>query len=283
MSVLLQVSDAHFGTERVQVVDALVGFARELAPDVAIVSGDITQRARGDQFERAARFIERLGVPHVLAIPGNHDIPLYDLATRLFDPYREYRRVFGGELEPRYEAADCVVLGVNTTRWYRHVDGEISSEQRQRVVADLGRADRSQLRVVVTHQPLAVPRASEEHNVARGAQAALCAWADAGADVLLAGHIHLPFVLPLHEVMSLPRPLWAVNAGTAVSSRTRQDAGNSVNVIRIESPSSELSPACRVEQWAFDRLSCSFTRRAELALGVGSSSDGRSLREPLDT
>lgn len=268
MSVLLQISDAHFGTERPPVVEALVGLTRELAPDLVIVSGDITQRARAGQFRRAARFIERLAAPRVLTIPGNHDLPLFDLATRLSNPYREFRRVFGAELEPTYEGADCLVVGVKTTRRYRRVDGEVSPQQVAQVASQLRRAARRQLRVVVTHQPLAVPRESEIHNIAHGAEAAVGAWAEAGVDVLLAGHIHLPFVLPLHETMALPRPVWAVNAGTAVSSRTRQGAGNSVNVIRIEAPH-DASPRCQVEHWAFDPTRSLFTPRAELPLRVG--------------
>lgn len=269
MSVLLQVSDAHFGTERAPVVDALVALAHQLRPDLVVVSGDVTQRARAAQFQRAARFVERLGAPQVLAIPGNHDIPLFDVATRLTDPYREYRRAFGSELEPTHEASDCLVLGVKTTRRYRRVDGEISAEQCARVETRLRQATRRQVRIVVTHQPLAVPRESEIHNVAHGAEAAVQAWASAGADVLLAGHIHLPFVLPLHEATPLPRPLWAVNAGTAVSSRTRRDAGNSVNVIRVGSAANDAPPLCQVEHWAFDATTNAFTRRAELKLRVG--------------
>lgn len=270
MSVLLQVSDAHFGTERGAVVEALVELSHALAPELLIFSGDITQRARASQFQRAARFVERLAPRQMLAVPGNHDIPLFDVATRCVDPYREYRRVFGTNLEPSYEGPDCLVLGVKTTRRYRRVDGEISAEQRTRVASALRGATRRQLRVVVTHQPLAVPRESEIHNVAHGAGLAVGAWAEAGADILLAGHIHLPFVLPLHEATPLPRPLWAVNAGTAVSSRTRRDAGNSVNVIRIEPALAEAAPKCHVEHWAFDAVTQAFTRRSELRVSVGS-------------
>lgn len=268
MSVLLQVSDAHFGTEREPVVEALVELAHRLRPDLLVVSGDVTQRARAHQFDRAARFVERLAVSKVLAIPGNHDIPLFDLATRFADPYREYRRVFGDDLEPRFDADDCLVLGVKTTRRFRRVDGEISGAQRSRVASDLRRARRGQVRLVVTHQPLVVPRASEVHNVAHGAELAVHAWAAAGADLLLAGHIHLPYVLPLHEATPLPRPLWAVNAGTAVSSRTRRDAGNSVNVIRIEPTGVDTHRTCHVEHWSFDTNATAFACRTEHTLRV---------------
>lgn len=265
MSVILQVSDAHFGTERPPVVEALVDLSRELSPDLLVLSGDITQRARSAQFRKAAAFVERLAVPNVLAIPGNHDIPLFDVATRFLDPYGGYRRAFGEDLEPTFSAPDCFVLGVKTTRRYRHTDGEISEEQRERIARELRKASPSQLRIVVIHQPVCVPRAAEVHNVAHGSRAAVHAWAEAGADVILAGHIHLPFVLPLHEVMApLPRPLWAVNAGTAVSHRIRKDAGNSVNVLRT----SRAEPrVCTVEHWAFSAPTSAFVRTSEARLG----------------
>jgi 3',5'-cyclic AMP phosphodiesterase CpdA len=264
VTLLLQVSDAHFGTERPPVVEALIELSRQLAPDLLVLSGDLTQRARTAQFDAAAAFVERLAIPRVFAIPGNHDIPLFDLVTRFSDPYARYRKSFGAELEPTFSAPDCLVLGVNTTRRYRHVDGEISTEQRIRVARELQQASSRQLRVIVIHQPLAVPRTSEQHNVVHGAADAIRAWGQAGADVILAGHIHLPFILPLHESAQLKRPLWAVNAGTAVSSRTRYDAGNSVNVVRA----SGSERGCSVEQWAYSEPSGAFIRSGSLSLDL---------------
>jgi 3',5'-cyclic AMP phosphodiesterase CpdA len=265
MSVVLQISDPHFGTEIPAVVEALVALSHELRPDLVVLSGDITQRARRAQFEAAGAFVERLEAKRLLASPGNHDIPLFDVVTRFFDPYAGYKREFGGDFEPRFEAPDCLVLGVKTTRRYRHVDGEISSEQRARIAIELRNAAPSQLRIVVLHQPVCVPRSSEEHNVVRGNRAAVRAWSEAGADVLLAGHIHLPFVLPLHELMApLPRPLWAVNAGTAVSHRTRRDAGNSVNVLRTSASEPRV---CIVEHWTYVAAKSAFVRAMAFRLG----------------
>lgn len=265
MTVILQISDPHFGTEIPEVVEALVALSHELRPDLVVLSGDITQRARRAQFAAAGAFVKRLGTGRLLAIPGNHDIPLFDVVTRVFDPYAGYRREFGADLSPRFDAPDCLVLGVKTTRRYRHVDGEISGEQRARIAEELGGAAPAQLRVVVLHQPVCVPLASEEHNVVHGNVAAVRAWSKAGADVLLAGHIHLPFMLPLHEVMGpLPRPLWAVNAGTAVSRRTRRDAGNSVNVLRTSASEPRV---CVVEHWTYAAGGSTFSRATELRLG----------------
>ena len=250
MSVLLHLSDTHFGTERPQVVKALVSLAVQQRPDVVVLSGDITQRARPHQFQAAKRFVDRLGAP-VLAIPGNHDIPLLDLWARFTHPYGRYATVFGTDVEPVYSSPDWLVVGVNTTRAGRHRHGEVSPAQVARVAGLLAAAAPGQLRVVVLHQPLAVADAAESVHVVRGHAHAARAWAQAGADVVLGGHIHLPFAMLLSE---LARPLWVVQAGTAVSSRTRPGVPNSVNVLRWchASPAFERDRSCVVERWDFD-------------------------------
>ena len=245
MSVLLQVSDPHFGTEQAPVVEALISLARQQRPDVVVLSGDITQRARPTQFRAARAFAGRLGAP-LLAIPGNHDIPLFDLWARVRRPYARYIAAFGDDLEPVYRSADLLLLGINTTRAWRHKHGEISALQVDRVARYLEAAEPAQLRVVVLHQPVAVTLAEDRVNTVRGHAAALQRWAAAGADIVMGGHIHLPYVKPLP---GLGRPLWAVQAGTAVSSRVRQGAPNSVNVLRWGEPPE--AGCCRVEQWDF--------------------------------
>jgi len=243
VTLLLQVSDPHFGTERPDAVAALRRLAQAARPDVLLLSGDITQRATRAQFAAARAFVDSLDVPVRLVIPGNHDIPLFNLALRLAAPYARYRAAFGTELEPEHDGADVLVLAVNTTRWWRHQDGELSAAQVERVAARLARARPAQWRLVVVHQPVAVTREADRPNLLHGHEQAVRRWAEAGADIVLGGHIHLPYVLPLHEHRpGLPRPLWAVQAGTAVSDRVRSDAGNSVNLLR-------MGATCRVERW----------------------------------
>ena len=238
MSVLLQVSDTHFGTERAAAVEALVALAAEERPDLVVLSGDITQRARRREFAAARRLVERLPARATLAIPGNHDIPLFDLFTRIVDPYRGYTRAFGAALEPAYESDDLLVLGVNTTRAHRHKHGEVSAGQIERVARRLQAAPAHKLRIVVTHHPMHVPTGADEANLLRGHAEAAAAWAAAGADLVMGGHIHLPFVRPMRERLpGLARALWVVQAGTAVSHRVRPGGGeaNSVNVVRYDS------------------------------------------------
>lgn len=243
MSVLLQISDTHFGTEQGAVLEALVLLARQQRPDLLALSGDITQRARPAQFRAARAFLDSLGVP-VLAVPGNHDIPLFDLWRRLRSPYARYCAAFGNDLEPVHHAPDLMLVGVNTTRPWRHKNGEVSALQIERVARRVAEADPAQLRVVMVHQPLAVTRAEDEPNRLRGHADALRRWAEAGVDLVIGGHIHLPYVMP---IQGLARPLWVVQAGTAASSRVRDGVPNSVNLLRC---GADAAPGCcRIEQW----------------------------------
>jgi 3',5'-cyclic AMP phosphodiesterase CpdA len=248
MSTVLQVSDTHFGTERLLVVEALLRLASELQPALVILSGDVTQRARRAQFDAARKFMERLGGQARIAIPGNHDIPLFNVIARIFHPYAGFERVFGQDLEPRWESDELLVVTVNTTRPARHKDGEVSEEQILRVSRELTTATKQQLRIVVTHQPVYVLREGEIHNRLHGHQQAIKAWSDAGADIIMGGHIHLPYIWPLHgDHPDVHRRCWVVQAGTAVSSRVRAHHPNSVNVIKRASANTAFA-----ERWDYD-------------------------------
>ena len=267
MSVVLQVSDTHFGTEQPVVVEALLRLVRAQLPDLVVLSGDITQRARWSQFRTARAFTERLAVPATLVLPGNHDIPLFNLVARLLAPYAHYQRAFGTELEPAFTSADLLVVGVNTTRPSRHKDGEVSAGQIARVSGRLRQAHDAQLRMVVTHQPVHVTRPEDETNVLHGHREAVYAWAGAGVDLILGGHIHLPYVRPLRERFSdLPRPVWAVQAGTAVSSRVRNGIPNSVNLIRYTS--AEHPRRCVIERWDHEAPTQRFLLVDQIAIGL---------------
>jgi predicted phosphodiesterase len=254
VTVLLQISDPHFGTERLPVVEALARLSLEQQPDLLVVSGDITQRARREQFLAARTFLERLGKPW-LAIPGNHDLPLFDLRARLLHPYAHHCEAFGPDLEPEHDSPELLVLGVNATRWYRHQDGEVSPAQIGRVARRMQSAGAGQLRIVVVHQPVAVPQVQDVHNLLRGHAVALDDWAAAGCDLVMGGHIHLPYVAALS---GLARPMWAVQAGTAVSWRVRDGVPNSVNLLRW----GRDAPAglCLIERWDCNATGPAFIR-----------------------
>lgn len=250
MKTAIHISDPHFGTERPLVVKALERLAHSHSPDLLILSGDITQRARAIEFSEARAFVERLAIPARLVIAGNHDIPLFALATRLVLPYSRYVRAFGSDLEPVHDTSDILVIGVRTTRRYRHIEGEVSDEQIARVAQRLKHANQNQLKIVVTHQPVHVTHSADRKHLLRGHKDAINSWAEAGVDLILGGHIHRPFISALHEHLAdLPRRVWALQAGTAVSSRIRHDSNNSVNLIRYAYEGE--TQRCVVERWDY--------------------------------
>lgn len=256
MTRLLHISDLHFGTVQRPVADALRRLAAAQQPSVLVLSGDITQRARASEFAAARAFCDQLAVPAFLSVPGNHDIPLFNLARRALSPYSRYLAQFGPALDGVVSTPDFLVIGVNTARWWKHKNGRVSTAQIDHV-AQLLRGDGvgalRQLRVVVVHQPIHVMRAEDEHDRLKHWAPAVRAWSQAGADVVLGGHIHLPYVCALSAstagLAALSRTVWCVQAGTALSSRVRWEAPNSVNLLCFDRHA--RPPVCRVERWDF--------------------------------
>ena len=285
MSVVLQMSDPHFGTEQPEVVEALLRLIHSVKPEAVLLSGDVTQRARSSQFERAAAFIAEVGRP-VVVVPGNHDIPLYNLFARIWSPYGNYVRWLGRDLEPVYESEHYLVVGVNSTRARRHKDGEVGSSQISRVQKRLAQARPGQLRIVMLHHPVRAQEESDRANLLHGRQRAVPTWIDAGADIVLGGHIHLPYILPLQGHLSAARTGsepgdsralahvghgWMVQAGTCLSSRVRGTVPNSINIIERPSDLRRRSgePAeCAAERWDFNLATGSFQRVSRQILGL---------------
>jgi 3',5'-cyclic AMP phosphodiesterase CpdA len=249
---IVQLSDTHFGTEVPAVAAALRRSLRAQPIDLLILSGDITQRARADQFRAARAFIDALQpptAPPLLAVPGNHDIPLLDLPRRLLSPYGRYAAFFGSDLQPVFENERVLVIGVDATRRYRHIDGQIDARQIDAVAQRLQRTAPDKIRVVVAHQPFDAVAASDEKNRVHGGGAALQRWADSGLDLVLGGHIHYPFARPLRQrYPQLAGDAWVVQAGTAISRRVRSGKPNSFNRLSIGADRAAL----KIERWDYD-------------------------------
>jgi 3',5'-cyclic AMP phosphodiesterase CpdA len=277
MTTLLQISDPHFGTEQAPVLQALHELAVAVSPDLVVLSGDITQRARRAQFDAARRFVDRLAPRALLAIPGNHDLPLIvNLAARLAAPYANYQRAFGQALEGTYETGELLVQALNTTRPWRHKHGELSAAQIRQVSDRLRAAAPAQLRVVVLHHPIWALRASDEANLVRGHREAIAAWTAAGVDLVLGGHIHLPY---LHALPAAPGrcPAWGLQAGTALSARVRDGVPNSVNLLRCGG--GVLPRRCVVERWDYVAAAGRFARISETRLRFDDSAPGGTAHE----
>jgi 3',5'-cyclic AMP phosphodiesterase CpdA len=194
---LLHVSDLHTGThEERDAEQALVRLVSTLDPQLVVASGDLAHRGRRYELERAARFLRSLGPP-VLAVPGNHDLP-YTL-SRFVRPWAEFERIWE-TTEPTASAPEFHVVGLNSARPFRHQGGALSGAQLGRAAQRLCAAAPGALRVAVLHHHLigAPWRAARKRPVSRRNHV-LRALVDAGADLVLAGHIHQAAVSERHE------------------------------------------------------------------------------------
>lgn len=230
---LLHLSDPHMGTEQVPVTDALVDLAHRLAPDALLISGDLTQRATPAQFARAEWLLAQLPQVPRLVIPGNHDIALWNLWQRLWQPYTAYERLVG-ERGPqgvsRLDLPGVRVVAVDTTRWWRHRHGTLSPTQVQAAAQQLRTAPAGTWRIIMTHHPLAVQLRSDREDRPWGHRRALRAWQEAGVDLLVAGHLHNPGVIQVGPAA------WVAQSGTCVSHRLPPGVHNSVQLLRTTAP-----------------------------------------------
>lgn len=249
---IVHISDTHFGTEVAAVEEAFWKCVSSLRPDLIIHSGDVTQRALDSEYQRAGAFMAKFGSIPQVVVPGNHDIPLWNLYARLVRPYAGFQRTFG-DLEPCYEDRHTLVLGLNTTRWWRHKDGSVSDGQVERVAARIRNARAEQLRVVVAHHPIYVPYAHAVRDQLNRAQLAARAWTLAGVDLVLGGHIHLPYFATLPQAWNpIASASWVAQAGTATSRRIRSGIANSINVVERHATWYKL------QRWDFHALECRF-------------------------
>src|SRR5687768_5836498 len=156
MARLAHLSDLHFGAHDPKLVDAVARRMDEEKPDLVVISGDFTQRARTEQFKEACRFLDQLRESghEVLAIPGNHDVPLYDVLRRFLSPLTRYKRFIEDTLCPFHELPGVALLGINTARSFTFSDGRISHEQMAFIRETFSRTDPSAFRILVTHHPL---------------------------------------------------------------------------------------------------------------------------------
>lgn len=227
MARLLHLSDLHFGMARPGLAEALAEQARAWAPDLTVISGDLTQRARTGQFRAASAFVAALPGP-VLAVPGNHDMPLWNPLARLAFPFAAWRRWIGSALEPMFETPALRVIGLNTADPHAWERGRLPQGALARTLTRLRTARPGQLRVVVMHHPLHLPPQSEKAPMP-GVEAATQALAEAGADLVLCGHLHAWAAAP-YAVRAEGRSMLCVQAGTTLSTRLR-GGENDLNLI----------------------------------------------------
>ncbi|WP_376871692.1 metallophosphoesterase family protein [Albirhodobacter sp. R86504] len=237
MRRIIHLSDLHFGRVNPDLKAPLLRKIEALKPDLVVISGDLTQRARPNQFREAAAFIAQIGPP-VLCVPGNHDTPLYNLFQRFFAPFSRYKRYISEDLEPVYADPEVTVVGLNTVNPRALQRGKFGKHARARVCLALGE-DAGQMRIVALHHP---PEQAEgaDKRLMKGARKALHVLSACGADVVLSGHLHQAATAPFRAAPDL----LFVQAGTGLSTRVREQGDNTFNQLDI------TRDALRVVTWS---------------------------------
>ena len=249
MLTVLHGSDLHFGRpHRPSVAAGFLDMARKVAPDVIVLAGDFTQRAKIREYEQARTYLRQLQDVPVVVTPGNHDVPLYRVHERLFAPFRNYRAFISEELDTVTRVGGAVLVALNSTDPHRGlVNGRIENRQLRFLARIFQETYEADVRIVVTHHALAPPPDGGSDATIPKNGAVLDRFRASGVDLVLSGHLHRGFVTRSSEVRLDHQDhgeIAIVHSGTAASSRGRaaEKGENSVNVLKVGTQDIEVIP-----------------------------------------
>lgn len=237
---ILQISDLHFGPPYVREAgEALQRTAPSLEPDVIVVSGDLSQRAKRDQFEEARRFLDRLPNVPMLVIPGNHDVPLYRVAERFFKPRHLYCELITPDLNPVLALDGVILVGLDSTAPHRSIaNGRVHRGQLERCEKIFAEAPPEAVRIVVAHHHFVPgPGYLRDRNMPK-ARRAINSFVDQGVEMILGGHLHHSYIgnsLDFFPGNHRDRGIIIVQCGTTTSrrGRGRERNENTFNIIEV--------------------------------------------------
>jgi 3',5'-cyclic AMP phosphodiesterase CpdA len=238
MRTIIHLSDLHFGRVNSAILQPLVQFIRETKPDLVAVSGDLTQRARTREYLAAREFLRSIPFPQIV-VPGNHDVPLHNVFSRMVRGLDRYQRYITPDLQPFFGDDEIAVVGVNTARGLTWKDGRINRRQLRKLRKTFDAVPKERTRIVVTHHPFDLPANTQGRVVGRS-RLAIKTIAECQVDVLLAGHFHIADVGYTAKRYSIPGySALIVSSGTSTSTRGRGQP-NSLNMICVDQPTIQI-------------------------------------------
>ncbi|MEO7920160.1 MAG: metallophosphoesterase family protein [Thermoanaerobaculia bacterium] len=233
MRTIVHLSDLHFGHVDPRTLKPLTALVQSLKPDVVVVSGDLTQRAKVVEFREARAFLDTLPRPQIV-VPGNHDIPLHNLWKRFASPLSSFTSIIDERTEPFLADAEIAIAGLSTARSLTWKGGRVNERQLEELTGRFAPMPPSVVKIVVTHHPFEIPPSAPRSDLVGGAHAAMASFARAGVDLLLSGHLHLTHTGRTAERYGIAgHSALVVHAGTATSTRHRGET-NSFNVLRLD-------------------------------------------------
>jgi 3',5'-cyclic AMP phosphodiesterase CpdA len=248
MVTILHASDIHFGDPYNPVVgEAFQASARSVRADLIVVSGDFTQRAKVHEYEAARQWLDRLPDLPVVVTPGNHDVPLYRVFERIFQPYRNYRRWIADELDAVVRIPGATVVSLNSTAPLRAVvNGRIDAQQLAYAARVFQDADPADTRILVAHHHFAPAPDYEGDTAMPGAREVLDALNQMKVELILGGHLHRAYIgnsLDVYPGKDRDHGIVIVQSGTTTSrrGRAREQARNSFNVVRVAADHLEIT------------------------------------------
>jgi 3',5'-cyclic AMP phosphodiesterase CpdA len=247
MRRIAQLSDLHFGSHESHIAADLIASLNLQQLDLVVLSGDFTQRARQAEFAQAHRFLGNIAQPK-LVVPGNHDLPLYDMIGRLHKPLKNFRRYIApqGIAGDLFQDDVIAVLGLNTARRFPGKSGRVSFDQIAHLRRVFANVPRGVFKALVTHHPLGYPAGETPHGIAGRSGHVLQALAGLDVHLLLSGHGHRPLSGTLELETAERRSILLLHAGTAISTRTRDGHGNTYNLVDIEGDGVSI----RILEWS---------------------------------
>lgn len=294
MLTLLHISDIHCGPPFLDhVAEAVVRLAPKVDPDAVIVSGDLTQRAKPQQFRAARRFIERLPDVPTLVVPGNHDVPLYRVWERLTRPHAAYLENSGAKRESVLHLPGAIIVGLDSTSPRRTLTrGRITKRQVDWAMEHFEAADPGDARIVVAHHHFVhAPDALSDRSM-MGGERAVRRFIEGGVDLAMGGHLHRAFIgnsLDFFFDSPRDRGMIIVQAGTTTSrrGRGREHERNSLNILRVYDSWLEITHHLYFEDddafsplshHVFTRAGHRFGRDSEAILSVRDEAEGPAIR-----
>lgn len=132
MTKIIHISDLHFGLHKEELILPFLNDVEAINPDIILISGDLTHRARRFQYQLLTNFLKKLP-GKLLIVPGNHDIPLKNIWGRLFAPFKLYKQYISDDINVAFQNKGVRILGVNSVDPYQTHNGKLSHATRDKI------------------------------------------------------------------------------------------------------------------------------------------------------